>query len=85
MIGSWYLLLPLLLPLTGGLAVAFVGPLADARRRNAVTMAVLLLSALSVVPVLLQGEMRLTLFTLSDNLPILLRTDAISRLFPGKL
>ena len=83
MIGSWYLLLPLLLPLAGGLAVAFVGPLADARRRNAVTMAVLLLSALSVVPVLLQGEMRLTLFTLSDNLPILLRTDTISRLFAG--
>lgn len=81
MIGSWYLLFPLLLPLAGGLAAAFVKPLAAKGRRNAMTLSVLLVTALSLMPVCLQGEMRLTLCTLSDNLTLFLRTDSIGCLF----
>lgn len=78
---SWYLLIPLFLPALSGLAVAFLPALADNRVRNRFTMGALTVSALSVLPVLISGEMYLPLFTLSDNLPIFLRTDGASKLF----
>lgn len=78
---SWYLLLPLLLPALCGLCVAFVPALKDDRDRNRFTLAALVICALSVLPVLLADEMYLPLFTLSDNLPIFLRTDGVSKVF----
>ena len=69
MVGSWYMLLPVLLPVFSGLAVAFVPALNLPARRNAFTLAMLVVSALLVLPLLLLDDMTLTLFTLSDNLP----------------
>ncbi len=81
MVGSWYMLLPVLLPVFSGLAVAFVPALNLPARRNAFTLAMLVVSALLVLPLLLLDDMTLTLFTLSDNLPIFLHTDAAGRFF----
>lgn len=81
MIGPWYLLVPVLLPVVCGLAVAFAPFLREGRQRNPFTMGALLLSAASVVPVLLAPDTSLSLFTLSDNLPIFLRTDSAGKVF----
>lgn len=81
MIGSWYLLVPILLPVLSGLALCFVKPLDDDKRRNPFALAVMVLNALALLPVLLGGEMTLPLFTLSDNLPIFLHVDAVGKLF----
>ena len=83
MISSWYLLVPVLLPIVCGLAVSFVKPLDHPKRRNPLTLASLALVAVSLVPIFLQGDMRLTLFTLSDALPIFLQTDTLGKVFAG--
>ena len=81
MIGSWYLLVPVLLPVLSGLALAFCKPFEDSRLRNRFALSVMILNALALLPVLLSGDMTLTLFTLSDNLPIFLHTDAAGKFF----
>ena len=81
MIGSWYLLIPVLLPILSGLAVCFVKPLEDAKKRNLFTLCVMVVNVLALLPVLFSGEMTLTLFTLSDNLPIFLHTDTLGKIF----
>lgn len=80
MIPSWYLLIPVLLPVLAGLSVWLVKPLDSRKARNAFTMVALTLTTLSLLPVLLAPELTLPLFTLSDNLPIFLRAD-----LPGKV
>lgn len=81
MIGSWYLLVPVLLPILSGLAVFFVKPLDSAKKRNPFTLAVMVVNVLALLPILLSGDMTLTLFTLSDSLPIFLRTDGLGKVF----
>lgn len=81
MVSSWYLLVPVLLPVLSGLAVAFCKPLVNARTRNAFTLGVLIANVIALLPVLLSGDMTLTLFTLSDDLPIFLHVDAAGRFF----
>ena len=81
MIHAWYLLVPVLLPVAAGVAVAFCPPLSEKKHRNACTLVVLMLTVLSLVPVLLTGEKRLTLFFLSDSLEIFLRSDLTAKIF----
>ncbi|MGN0741790.1 MAG: complex I subunit 5 family protein [Candidatus Fimadaptatus sp.] len=76
-----YLLVPILLPVLAGLAVGLWPALCRRRARNAVTLAVLAANCLLLIPVLTGGDMTLTLFTLSDSLPVLLHVDATGRLF----
>ena len=76
-----YLLVPILLPVLAGLAVGLWPALSGRRARNAVTLAVLAANCLLLIPVLTGGDMTLTLFTLSDSLPVLLHVDATGRLF----
>lgn len=81
MIGSWYLLVPVLLPILSGLAVCFLKPFGEAKPRNRFTLCVLALNVLAVLPVLISPDTQLTLFTLSDSLPIFLRADTTGKIF----
>ncbi len=81
MIGSWYLLVPILLPILSGLAVYFLKPFNEAKARNRFTLCVLVLNVLALLPVLIAPDTSLTLFTLSDALPVFLRTDTTGKIF----
>ncbi|MBQ9943701.1 MAG: proton-conducting membrane transporter [Clostridia bacterium] len=83
MISSWYLLVPVLLPILCGLAVSFVKPLDHKKPRNILTLAGLMLVVVSLVPIFFEEDMHLTLFTLSDSLPIFLHTDTLGKIFAG--
>ena len=83
MIGSWYLLIPVLLPILSGLAVCFLKPFEDMKKRNLFTLCVMVVNVLALLPVLFSPSMSLTLFTLSDSLPIFLRTDGLGKVFAG--
>ena len=83
MISSWYLLVPVLLPILCGLAVSFVKPLDNQKPRNILTLAGLALAAVSLLPVFFTEDMHLTLFTLSDSLPIFLHVDTLGKIFAG--
>ena len=78
---SILLLLPVLLPLLAGAAVCFIPAFEDAKLRKIVTIAVLCVTVALLIPVIFAGEMTMPLFTLSDNLPIFLHTDAIGLVF----
>ena len=78
---SILLLFPVLLPLAAGAAVCFIPQFNDQKLRRTVTIAVLCATLALLLPVLFAGEMTLTLFTLSDNLPIFLHTDAMGLIF----
>ena len=81
MIGSWYLLIPVLLPILSGLAVSLLKPLEDAKRRNQFTLGVMVINVIALLPVIFSGDLTLTLFTLSDSLPIFLHTDTVGKIF----
>lgn len=81
MIGSWYLLIPVLLPILSGLALCFFKSFEDAKKRNLFTLVIMVVNVLALLPVLFSGDMTLTLFVLSDNLPIFLRTDTLGKIF----
>lgn len=78
---SILLLFPVLLPLLAGAAVCFVPQFDDAKLRRTTTIAVLCATIVLLFPVFFVGERTLTLFTLSDNLPIFLHTDTIGLIF----
>ncbi len=78
---SILLLFPVLLPLLAGAAVCFFPHFEDAQLRRKVTLAVLGVTLVLLIPVLLCGEMTLTLFTLSADLPIFLHTDTMGLVF----
>lgn len=78
---SILLLFPVLLPLLAGAAVCFFPQFEDAKLRRTVTIAVLVATLALLVPVLLSGEMTLTLFTLSADLPIFLHADTMGLIF----
>ncbi len=78
---SILLLFPVLLPILAGAAVCFVPQLDDQKLRRTVTIAVLGATIVLLIPVLFTGELTLTLFTLSDNLPIFLHTDTVGLIF----
>lgn len=81
MIGDWYLLVPVLLPILSGLAVSLVKPLGEGKARNPLTLIVLAVNVLALLPVIFAPDMTLPLFTLSDNLPVFLHSDATGKFF----
>ena len=82
MLPSWYLLVPILLPVIGGLVVGLCDPVGKKDRpRTWWTGSVLALSLLSVLPVLFSPALELPLFRLSDNLPVFLRSDDTGKYF----
>ena len=80
---SILLLFPVLLPLLAGAATCFIPAFESAKLRKIVTIAVLVVTVALLIPVFFAGETTLTLFTLSDNLPIFLKTDMIGLIFAG--
>lgn len=82
MLPSWYLLIPVFLPVCAGLAVGLCRPFGrNERLRTCFTGGFLVLSMLSVLPVLFFPAVTLPLFSLSDNLPVFLHTDDTGRFF----
>lgn len=81
MTSSWYLLVPVLLPILSGLAVAWLKPLNERKNRNLFTLGVLAVNVLALLPVLFSPDMTLQLFTLSDTLPVFLHADASGKVF----
>ena len=78
---SILLLFPVLLPLLAGAAVCFIPAFKNGKIRKIFTIAMLVVTVALLVPVFFAGENTLTLFTLSDNLPIFLKTDMIGLIF----
>ena len=78
---SILLLFPVLLPLLAGAATCFIPAFESAKLRKIVTIAVLVVTVALLIPVFFAGETTLTLFTLSDNLPIFLKTDMVGLIF----
>lgn len=80
MIDSWYLLVPILLPVLTGLEIGLSKRLGDGKARNPVTALVLLLNLAALVPLMLTGgELRLDLFRFSERLPVFLKLDDTGR------
>lgn len=80
---SWYLLIPVLLPVFSGLAVHFLKCLHQRGRRNGFTLAVMAINLLSLLPVFFSAPVTLPLFSLGETLPIFLKTDTLGRFFAG--
>ena len=78
---SWYLLVPVFVPMLCGLAVAFLPALKEERARNGLVSLALVLQVLLVVPLLVAPETEQPLFRLSDALTLFLRTDDTGRFF----
>jgi len=75
------LLVPVLLPVAAGVLAALLPALKKTAARQKFTAAVLTVNLLLAVGIALSGESRLTLFYLTGELPILLKTDGLARLF----
>ena len=80
---DFLLALPILIPVIGGLLVAFVKALDDMRLRRAAVTCTLAATVLSVLAVILRGDSSLTLFNLTPSIPVLLKIDNIGRLYSG--
>ena len=80
---DFLLLLPLLIPVIGGLCVAFVKVLDDMRLRRYAVAATLLLTAAAVAAVLPRPDNSLVLFNLTPDIPVLLKIDGVGRLYAG--
>ena len=78
---SWYLLLPVLLPVVAGLCIAFVPNLKDFGERRKVTLIAMGVTLLLLLPVLFSGDLEVTLFRFSDRLPVLLHADPTGKFF----
>ena len=80
---DFLLVLPLAIPLIGGLLVAFVKQLDDMRLRRAAVTCTLVLTLAAVAVILPRGDSSFTLFKLTPTIPVLLKTDNVSRLYAG--
>ena len=78
---SLLLIVPILLPVFSGLLLGFAPQLRGGRIQRIFFTTILALNAFIVLAVILRGEMSIELFRLTDNLPILLRVDDLTRLF----
>lgn len=78
---SFLLLLPILMPVAAGLALLLIPALNAPKPRTALTIAALVLTVLLLLPVLAQEGLTLTLFTLSDSLPVFLHADTLGKIF----
>ena len=81
--GDWLLVLPILIPVIGGLLVAFVKALDDLRLRRVAVTVTLAATVAAVLAVILRGDSSLTLFNLTPTIPVLLKIDDIGRLYSG--
>lgn len=77
---SFLLLLPILVPVAIGLMLLI--PALDKRApRTVLTVLALLATVGTLIPVLMEDSLTLTLFTLSDTLPVFLHADLLGKIF----
>ena len=78
---SFLLLLPVLVPVAIGLLL-LISPVLDKRApRTALTVLALVATVVLLIPVLVKDGLTLTLFTLSDTLPVFLHADTLGKVF----
>ena len=77
---SFLLLLPVLVPVICGLLL-LTPALNKAKARTVLTVVALLATVGLLIPVLGQSDLTLTLFTLSDALPVFLHADTLGKVF----
>ncbi|MBQ9299437.1 MAG: proton-conducting membrane transporter [Clostridia bacterium] len=80
---DFLLVLPLLIPVIGGLCVAFVKALDDMRLRRIAVTAALVLTVAAVAAILPRPDNSLVLFNLTPEIPVLLKIDGVGRLYAG--
>ena len=78
---SFLLLPPILVPVIAGLVLLLVRKTDDKLPRMALTIAALAATVLLLLPVLCMEGLTLTLFTLSDTLPVFLHADTLGKIF----
>ena len=78
---SFLLLLPILAPVLCGLMLLLIPALKAPKARTLLTVVALVATVGRLLPVLCQPELTLTLFTLSDSLPIFLHADTLGKIF----
>ena len=78
---NYFLMLPILVPIVGGLYCFFSGKCSDEAFRIRFVGAVLGVTALLSAIVLLIGDSRLVLFHIQPDLPVLFKTDSLGRIF----
>ena len=77
---SFQLIVPVLLPIFFGLLIGLANTLREQRIQQ-IFFAALALNAAAVFVIILQPDMRLELFQLTEHMPILLKMDNLTRLF----
>lgn len=80
---DFLLALPLLIPVLGGLAIAFVKALDDMRTRRIAVSVTLGLTVAAILAVILRPDSSLTLLRLTPSIPVLLKIDNVGRLYAG--
>ena len=75
---DWLLLVPLLVPLAGGLCVGGIRALDTPRRRRIFMLSALVLEAAAVILTAARSDSSLTLFRIGADLPVLLRLDVLT-------
>ncbi|MDR0512336.1 MAG: hypothetical protein LBG93_04455 [Treponema sp.] len=80
---SILLTIPILLPVLSGLFLGLYRPLREKSIQRLLFTGVLAINVFVVVTIILRGNLSAELFRLTDNLPIMLKTDDLARLFCG--
>ena len=75
------LLVPMLLPVLSGLLIGFFHPLREFRAQRIFLTTALLCNVAAVLVLLVLPDMRLDLFHLAEDLPIMFQTDGPARMF----
>ena len=81
MFATFQILVPILLPILSGILIGFLKPLKKHPAQQMFLYIVLSLNAIAVVALVLQPEVSLELFRLTERLPILFKTDGLARVF----
>lgn len=78
---DFLLVLPILIPVIGGLLVAFLKALDDMKLRRAAVSVTLGLTVAAVLAVVLRPDSSFTLFRITPAIPVLLKIDNVGRLY----
>lgn len=81
--GSVSLLFPILFPVAAGILIPFLPGLKKRAVRQWYVVLVLAVNGLAVMQMLWKGDLELTLFRLTAELPVTLHLDSLGRLFTG--
>ncbi|MCL1993961.1 MAG: proton-conducting membrane transporter [Spirochaetes bacterium] len=81
MSANFQLVLPIILPIISGILIGFVRPLRHPVAQRLFLISTLVLNVAIVIAIVMQDQMSLVLFHLTERLPVLLRSDDLTRMF----